>query len=410
MAAVAPAAAPAPAPALAPAPVAPPELGSVEVQKTPSTSGATVTITATFDDLTSEKLLANFWPAGTQVYSESFRALGVWWRLVVWPNFGGLNRVRYALELTEPKRTITPESVITSSSLHPQTEAHHGSITFSTVAAKPGAYTQIYHDTRFERLRPAGPIKARKKLTVSVQLKAAKASAHAMKPVSEGSTLKAQLRAVSETMDGADVNVALYDASEAAAAVTPLKAHSFVLLLRCGARAALGAMAARGPRRSPFTLTAPQGDGAAAMKAFLAFLYSDKLPPSPSHAMLCELLIAANYFDVPMLLMLCEQPLVAGLSPSNMLITLRLAEQHSRQLLLSQALRHVAAHLNNDVTLSLEWAALPLELSSAVIHTALNDGEPPERISSSRTASRPREEDGAAEAGGTSKRPRDGSN
>ena len=385
-------------------------------------------VTVEFRDLTFERLLAKSWPAGTRVDSVPSRALGVMWRLMVWPTGSTPgNSVQVALMLAEPERTITPERVIMSfPGLKASTSCKLA--TFSSAAKPPpGLDTRVLSVViPFDEFRSpaqialmraphAGQLTGTRFLTVRVAMQAGKAGAAAAASaeawsIPKSSALCVQLCTLSETMDGADVSVAVDAADdEAAAAEAPLKVHSFMLLLRCGARAALGTMAAPGPRIPPFTLIAPQRVGAEAMKAFVQFVYTDTLPPSLPHATLCELLIAANYFDVPMLLAKCEQQLVAALSPSNMVATLQLADQHARTLLRTEALRYVAANLGGDVTLSPEWAALPQELSSAAIQTALNDGEPPELRMLPRAAPRPREDDDAGEAGSAPKRSRDGS-
>ena len=245
-------------------------------------------VTIEFRDLTFERLLAKSWPAGTRVDSEPFRALGVMWRLMVWPTGSTPgNSVQVALTLAEPERTITPERVTMSfPGLKASTSCKLPTLS-SAAKPPPGLDTQtrmLSVVIPFDELRSlpsfsfgaahAGVLTATRFLTASVAMQAAKAGAAAAAAaeawlIPKSSALSAQLCALYETMDGADVTVAVDAAGEAEAAEAPLQVHSFMLLLRCGARAALGAMAAPGPRSAPFTLMAPQLVGAEAMKAFV---------------------------------------------------------------------------------------------------------------------------------------------
>ena len=333
---------------------------------------------------------------GAPQQSAPFHVLGVSWRLVVVTTAS--DHVRISLALTEPGRAVTPGHVHMS---FPDLSAYNTSCSARAFSSDPATQSPLVADIPFHAFttgagRNPRPTQANGHLTVKLVVKAAEAGGAASAAAfaaPDGSTLMEQMAKLLETKDGADVTVTLGDG--AAAADEPLVVHSWLLRQRCGASALL---------RSN-TLAAPPDVGAEAMKALVAFLYTDAPPAGLKHATLRELLVAAAYFDVPLLVVVCQQLLVAALSPRNMLATLKLA--HDRLPLLaslrSEALRYVATNVSDAVLLSSDWAALPQEVIADVFMTLRNQGEPPPP-----KMLRRREEGDAADAGGAPKRIRHG--
>lgn len=418
------AAAAAPVRVAAPPPPAPVQSrGAVQESQLPAEQQRTVT----FPEATVAALQSCSFPAGTVLHSPPFNLLGLRWRFKVWPLVaaGALDPqptyptsqcLRAAVELLEPECTIAPARIhiwfpgVNVSSTH----LDMSNVPLSSKAVPPPARKPcvdvplaLLTVGKKERHAQAGGV-----LAVTVMMQAATVGCYRAAEAwaaPEGCTLIEMIHARSETMADADTTVALDGKGKGAAATTaPLRVHSFMLLLRCGARASLGTMAQGGA--APFTLAAPSGVGGDAMRIFIRFLYRDKeaLPDTMSFDTLCELLTAADYFDVPLLLEVCEKRLADALSPSNMLATLQLAALYSRTRLRVEALRFVAKYLTREVMESEVWRALPQPLVCDVVETVKNGGEPPlEAHTPPRAAARPREEEaGPAEPATAAKRAR----
>lgn len=159
------------------------------------------------------------------------------------------------------------------------------------------------------------------------------------------------------------------------AKAAPLRAHSFLLSLRSSVFRAqfFGPLASKGP---PFTCTVPEEVTPAAMTLLLRYFCTDALagvplPISDAGA----LLASAEYYQLPRLVLLCDQSLELALSPETALETLQLAHRFSRNELRVAAMCCAAAHVDTLLDTP-AWAQLSVPLQHAVVRTVSKQGEP----------------------------------
>ncbi|XP_065207987.1 speckle-type POZ protein-like [Planococcus citri] len=79
-------------------------------------------------------------------------------------------------------------------------------------------------------------------------------------------------------------------------------------------------------------------------KAFLLYLYTDKTPDPADPGMVCDLLVAAEKYDVNGLKLLCEEMLLKDLSEENAIDVLVFADQYMFEHLKKQVIFYITKH------------------------------------------------------------------
>jgi hypothetical protein len=185
---------------------------------------------------------------------------------------------------------------------------------------------------------------------------------------------------------------ALLDSGEAAdvtftfACGSKLCAHSLILAVGSGTLKTI----LHGPlaKPAPFKITVPDDIAPDVLQLLLRFLYTDaELPVTMPCQDALRLLHAADYYNVPRLVTLCDLYLRHGFAIDNVLQTLMRAHEHSLTDLRAAALRFVAAH-STQLIHAPQWAAMFLshpELIMAALATVAQGEPPPVIVAPGRT-------------------------
>ena len=220
--------------------------------------------------------------------------------------------------------------------------------------------------------------------------------ARALVPAAPTQSLAAQIGALrfagADAAVPSDVTFVFKGAHEGA---PPLTAHVFMLALASDYFKALffGPTAPAGG--GPYTLevhdVSPTG-----LQHLLEFAYSGA-PEQYSLATAAEVLVAADFYNMPRLLSQCDHVLASQLSAQTALDTLELAHARRRDALCAAALRCAAASVRQLIGTP-RWAQLDAPLRDAITLTALNHGEPA-AIAQPPSRARPAEEPTADDDG-----------
>ena len=371
-------------------------------------SGAQVVHTVTCRDLTLAALKAA--AEGSSLACEEFTALNAVWRVRVKPNElrvgdakgNSYRNLEVTLELAAPDCTVPLDAFSAQVyGLGPKARAvQESGLTFSTKAPCPPGATaaatlcSVWRDSLWHiaeedecAVLPGGC------LTVGIQLRPAAltwgpaaGAVAALRPHADpAQSLGAQMaRLLAAGGDGAVPQDVTFTFSGPHAGAPPQRAHSFLLSLRSSVLRSQfrfpGQDAANGP---PFSVAVPEEVTPAALALLLRYIYTDGVEgvhdvaaAGPDAAqLLTQLLVAANYYDIPGLLSLCDELVEGAPCADNVLGALQLAHALCRERLCAGALRCAAAHVD-ELLDTREWAQLPAALQNAVVRTVRNHGEP----------------------------------
>lgn len=266
--------------------------------------------------------------------------------------------------------------------------AEHKDVTFSTTQrnAAPadkvlcsGEHSKLPRPRQFNSLLSPGTVLPDDCLELRIEMRPSARpcfpDARALPPVNPQQTLTglmANLYGAATGSEAVPTDVTLKFSGMHAQA-TPVPAHSFLLSLRSSVFRAQfhGAVAPKGP---PFTCIVPEEVSPSALALLLQYFCTDAIA-AVTFGDAAALLAAAEYYQLPRLVLLCDKILELALCADTALETLALAHRFGRNGLRTAALCCAAEHV--DALLDTPaWALLPAPLQHAVVRTVSNHGEP----------------------------------